>query len=141
MIAFAYGLLVVICSWFGFNSIAVLHTHLFEFTFEFAYIPIVKDNKLRSWVTCQPGVMKQNLVDLTDLFVALIISNQPVAGCIIVSASRECVLAGVLIVNGSTRSTHTITQGYSVRFCCFRQEKLVLLMVLLYHFTKLLIET
>jgi hypothetical protein len=32
--------------------------------------------------------------------VALTISNQPVAGSIIVSASRECVLVGVLIVNG-----------------------------------------
>jgi hypothetical protein len=39
-------------------------------------------------------------MDVADLFVALIISNQPVAGSIIVSASRECVLAGVLIVNG-----------------------------------------
>jgi hypothetical protein len=34
-------------------------THLFELTFEFA--PIVRDNKLRSRVTCQPGVMKQIL--------------------------------------------------------------------------------
>jgi hypothetical protein len=54
-------------------------------------------------------------MDIADLFVALKISNQPVliAGSIIVSASRECVLAGVLIVNGSgpTRSTQTMTQG------------------------------
>jgi hypothetical protein len=35
---------------------------------------------------------------LTDL--ALTISNQPVAGSITVSASRECVLAVVLVVNG-----------------------------------------
>jgi hypothetical protein len=41
-------------------------------------------------------------MDVAELFVALAISNQPVAGSIIVSASRkiECVLAGVLIVNG-----------------------------------------
>jgi hypothetical protein len=39
-------------------------------------------------------------MDVADLFVASIISNQPVAGSIIVSASREYVLAGVLIVNG-----------------------------------------
>jgi hypothetical protein len=57
MIAFACGLMVVICSWFGFNAIIV--TNLRELTFEFA--PIVKDNKLRSWVTCQPDVMKQIL--------------------------------------------------------------------------------
>jgi hypothetical protein len=38
--------------------------------------------------------------DVADLFVALTISNQPVAGSIIVIASRDCVLAGVLIVNG-----------------------------------------
>jgi hypothetical protein len=39
-------------------------------------------------------------MDVADLFVASKISNQPVAGSITVSASRECVLAGVLIVNG-----------------------------------------
>jgi hypothetical protein len=61
MIAFSHGWCVVTCSCFGFNAIIVLHTHLFELTFEFAYIPIIKDNKLRSRVTCQPGVMKQIL--------------------------------------------------------------------------------
>jgi hypothetical protein len=59
MIAFSCGLWVVTCSWFGFNAIIV--THLFELTFEFAHTSIVKDNKLRSRVTCQPGVMKQIL--------------------------------------------------------------------------------
>jgi hypothetical protein len=59
MIAFACVMLVVICSWFGFNAIIV--THLFELTFEFAHVPIVKDNKLRLRVTCQPAVMKQIL--------------------------------------------------------------------------------
>jgi hypothetical protein len=61
MIAFACAWMVVICSWFGLNAIIVLHTHLFELTFEFSSFPIVKDNKLRSRVTCQPGVMKQIL--------------------------------------------------------------------------------
>jgi hypothetical protein len=61
MIAFACGCFVVTCSWFGFNAIIVLHTHLFEVTFEFAPTPIVKDNKLRLRVTCQPGVMEQIL--------------------------------------------------------------------------------
>jgi hypothetical protein len=61
MIAFAYGLMVVTYSWFGFNAIIVLHTHLFELTFEFANIPILNDNKLRSRVMCQPGVIKQIL--------------------------------------------------------------------------------
>jgi hypothetical protein len=50
-------------------------------------------------------------MDVADLFVALTILNQPVAVSIIVSVSRECVLAGVLIVNGPTRSTHTMNQG------------------------------
>jgi hypothetical protein len=50
-------------------------------------------------------------MDVADLFVALTISKQPVAGSIIVSARKECILAGVLIVNGPTRSTHTMTQG------------------------------
>jgi hypothetical protein len=39
-------------------------------------------------------------MDVADLFVASTISNQPVAGSIIVIASRECILAVVLIVNG-----------------------------------------
>jgi hypothetical protein len=61
MIAFACVMSVVTCSWFGFNAIIVRSTHLFELTFDFAHIPIVKDNKLRLRVTCQPGVMKQIL--------------------------------------------------------------------------------
>jgi hypothetical protein len=32
------------------------------------------------------------------------------------SASKECVLAGINIVHGPTRSTQTMTQGCSVRF-------------------------
>jgi hypothetical protein len=39
-------------------------------------------------------------MDVADLFVALTISNQQEVGSIIVSANREYVLAGVLIVNG-----------------------------------------
>jgi hypothetical protein len=107
MISFACGWYVVTFSWFGFDAIIVLHTHLFELTFEVA--PIVKGNKLRLRVTCLSGVMKKSWMDVADLFVALTISNQPVSGSIIVSASRECVLAGVLIVNGPTRSTKTMT--------------------------------
>jgi hypothetical protein len=89
---------VVTCSWFDFNVLIV--THLLELTFEFA--PIVKDNRLKSHVTCQIGVMKNSWMDVADLFVALTISNQPVliAGSIIVIGIREYVLPGVLIING-----------------------------------------
>jgi hypothetical protein len=59
MIAFACAAIGVACSLYGFNTIIVLHAHLFEFKFEYACFRIVKDNKLRLWVTCQPGVMKQ----------------------------------------------------------------------------------
>jgi hypothetical protein len=59
MIAFSCGLMVVTCSWFGFSAIIV--THLFELKFEFTHNPIVKGNKLKSRLTCQPGVMKQIL--------------------------------------------------------------------------------
>jgi hypothetical protein len=127
MVAFAYRCCVVTCIWFGFNSIIVFHTHLYELMFEFADTPIVKDNKLRSRVTCQPGVM-----DVADLFVASTISNQPVliAGSIIVSSSREYIFACFLIVNGPTISTLTMTQGsdsailggsspYFLRVCLF----------------------
>jgi hypothetical protein len=61
MIEFACVVLVVTYICFGFNAMIVLHTHLFELMFGFAHTPIVKDNKLRSRVTCQPGVMKQIL--------------------------------------------------------------------------------
>jgi hypothetical protein len=44
MIAFACGLMVVTCSLLGLNAIFVLHTHLFELTFEFASSTIVKHN-------------------------------------------------------------------------------------------------
>jgi hypothetical protein len=52
----------------------------------------------------------------------LTILNQPVliSGSIVVSTSRERVLDSALIVNEPTRSTQTINQGYSVRFCCLR---------------------
>jgi hypothetical protein len=106
---------VVTCSWFGFNAMIV--THLFELTIEFSHTPIVKDNKLRLQVTFQPGVMKKSWMDVAALLVASTISNQPVARSIIVSASKEYVLAGVPIVNVPTISTYTMTQGYSVRFC------------------------
>jgi hypothetical protein len=45
--------------------------------------------------------MKKSWMDNAELFVTLKISNQPqpVAGSIIVSASRECVLVGAFIVN------------------------------------------
>jgi hypothetical protein len=61
MIAFVCVVFVVTGGWFGFNAIIILHTHLFELTFEFDPIVKDKDNKLRLWVTCQPGVMKQIL--------------------------------------------------------------------------------
>jgi hypothetical protein len=57
MNAFACVMLVVTFGWFGFDAIIIQVTHFFELKFEFA--PIVKDNKLRSRVMSQPGVMKQ----------------------------------------------------------------------------------
>jgi hypothetical protein len=50
---------------------------------------------------CQPGVMNKSWMDIADLFVASTISNQPVAGYIIVCSRRERVLVGngALIVN------------------------------------------
>jgi hypothetical protein len=68
-------------------------------------------------------------MDVADLFVALAISNQPVVvtGYIVVSASRECFLVGVLTVNEPARSTQTMTQEYSVRFCYFGWEQTIFL--------------
>jgi hypothetical protein len=48
---------------------------------------------------------------VADLLVASTISNQPVAGSIIVRASKECVLDGVFTVKGPTKSTQPMTQG------------------------------
>jgi hypothetical protein len=70
------GLLVVTCSWFGFNAIIVLYTHLLELTFEFTCISIVKDNELRLWV-----LWNKSWMNVADLFVFLTISNQPVLHC------------------------------------------------------------
>jgi hypothetical protein len=53
--------MVVGLSWIGFDAIIV--TRLFELTLELADTSIVKDNKLRSRIMCQPltGVMKRIL--------------------------------------------------------------------------------
>jgi hypothetical protein len=61
MIAFACGLLVVNFSWFTFNAIVVLQTHLLKLTFEFTPVLIVKDNKIEVVGNVQLGVMKQIL--------------------------------------------------------------------------------
>jgi hypothetical protein len=58
-------------------------------------------------------------MDAADLSVALTISIQPLFDCWIYNYEfnqkrRKFVLAGVLIVNGPTRSTQTMTQGYTV---------------------------
>jgi hypothetical protein len=100
MIEFACGLMVTTCSWFGFNAIIV--THLFEHTFEFA--PIFKDNKLMSRVgnvsircyETNPGSMLLIYLWLRQSQTNLCL----IAGSIIASENRDCVLAGVLIVKG-----------------------------------------
>jgi hypothetical protein len=78
MTAFACGWFVVTCSLFGFNAIIVIH--LFELMFEFATIPLVKEYKMRSRVTCQPGVIKQILDGCCWLICGLNIF-EPTCGC------------------------------------------------------------
>jgi hypothetical protein len=62
---FVYSLNDCICFWvvtfscFSFNAIIVIH--LLELTFEFSHTPSFNDNKFRSRVTWQPGVIKQIL--------------------------------------------------------------------------------
>jgi hypothetical protein len=95
MIAFACGVMVVTCIWFGFNVIIVLDAHLVEVMFEFSLNPVVNDNKLRSQVTCQSDSMKQSLDGclLTYLWLQQFQTILCfVAGSIIMSTSRECVL-------------------------------------------------
>jgi hypothetical protein len=60
---------------------------------------------------CQPVIMKQIRMDIAALFVALTISNQPVADfwiyhCECKQRIRECIMDGVLIVNEPIRYTH-----------------------------------
>jgi hypothetical protein len=101
--------MVVIFSWFGFTAI-ILISHiclksrlnsapLFKTKIE------VAGNVPTRFYERNPGWM---LLTYLWLFT---ISNQSVliAGSIILSASREYALAGVLIVNGPTRSTKTMT--------------------------------
>jgi hypothetical protein len=88
---------------------------------------IVKDNKLRSRVMCQSGIMKlwnKSWMDVAGLFVASTISNKPVLcwwiyHCEYKQEHRECALDGVHIVNGPTRSIQIMIQGYSFIFCYF----------------------
>jgi hypothetical protein len=58
-------------------------------------------------------------MDVVDLFVILIISNQPVAGSIIVNARRECVLAVDIIVNGPSRYKQTMNQEIHCQIVLF----------------------
>jgi hypothetical protein len=109
MIAFACGWYVVTCSWFGFNAIVV--THLFKLTFEVA--PTVKDNKLKSRVMCQLGVLKQ-ILDGCCWLICGFNNFKPASGWIYHCECKQridSVLAGVLIVNGPTRYTQNILQG------------------------------
>jgi hypothetical protein len=124
MIGIACEKYVVTCTWFNFNAIIVKYRLLFELTFEFSLIHIIKNDRLRSRVTCryQPGVRKQipngccwHISGFNDF-------NLPLAWSIIVSARRECVLAGVLIVNGNH------DQG---RFCYFGWERPIFLACML----------
>jgi hypothetical protein len=140
MIAFACEWKVVTCSWFGFNAIIVLDTHLFELTFESAILPFSKTINWGCGWRANQVLWNKSWMDVSDLFVASTISNQPVAGSIIVSASkahRVCFgwLAGILIVNGPTRSTQTMTQESKVRFCYFGWEQPIFLTLLLCHLT------
>jgi hypothetical protein len=72
------------------------------------------------------GVMRvmKSWMDVSDLFMALTISNQPVAGSFNVSASRKLfdILDVVLFVDGPTRPKQTITWEYNVRFFYFGWE-------------------
>jgi hypothetical protein len=111
MIAFACGWYVVTCSWFGFNSIIVIH--LFELTFELAWCPIVKDNKLRSRVTCQPGVMKQ-ILDGCCWLICGFDNFKPASGWIYHCECKQRLCFGWCPYckwMGPTRSTQTMTQG------------------------------
>jgi hypothetical protein len=101
MIAFACGWFVVPSILFGLNAMIVLHTHLFELTFGLAHTPIVKDNKLRSRLTCQPRIMKQILDGCCWLICGFDIFK-PTSGWIYhcECMQRVRVLAGVLNVNG-----------------------------------------
>jgi hypothetical protein len=54
---------------------------------------------------------KRSWIEAANLLLALTILNHPVAGSIVMSARRECVMSGVFIFKGPTRSTQTVTPG------------------------------
>ena len=64
---------------------------------------------------------------VTNLLVGLKISNQPVAGSIIVCASREYDLDGVLIVKGSAIRTWKDSRD---RFWYYREQQAILLAII-----------
>jgi hypothetical protein len=70
---------------------------------------------------------EKSWMDVTDLFVASTISNQHVMyfwvyNCDCKQGSIECILHGVIIINGLTKSTQIMIQGSYVRFCYFGWE-------------------
>jgi hypothetical protein len=74
-------------------------THFCELPiFEFSLYSTFKDNELRLWGQCTNQMLgNKSWVDVVDLFVPLTISNHPVAGSIIVMASRESILLVFLL--------------------------------------------
>jgi hypothetical protein len=129
MIAFACGWYVVTCSWFGFNAIII--THLLELTFKYAYFPNVKENELRSRVTCQPGVMKQ-ILDGCYCLICGFDNFKPTSAWIFHCDCKKRVFIGCCPYckwSGPTRSTQTMSQGSNVRFCYFGWEQPIFLAI------------
>jgi hypothetical protein len=80
-------------------------------------------------------------IDDADLFVDLMISNQHVLyfwiyHCEWKQSGRVCALCDVFIINGPTRSTQIIKQGFNVRFCCFGFDQAKFLTCMLLQFLK-----
>jgi hypothetical protein len=129
MIAFACVYIVVTCSWFGLNAIIVLFKNLFELTFESAYTPIIKYNKLRSRVTCQPGVMKQ-ILDGCCWLICGFDNFKPAIGWIYHCDCKQRVCFGWCPYckwNVPTRSTQTLC----VRLCYFGWDQSIFLTIIL----------
>jgi hypothetical protein len=116
---FVYSLNNCICLWtlccnlwlVCMTTIIILQKYVLELTFEFSHITIWKKIEVTGNVPTRcyetnPGWMLLTYLQLQQFQTSMCFTT----GSIILSIRREFILDGVLIVNGPTRSKHTMTQ-------------------------------
>ena len=103
-------------SWFGNDTVII--AHLLKLTLEVA--PIVKDNKLRTRILRQPGIMKQ-ILDGSGQFISGFNNLKPSCGWIYHSECQQKVFLEWCLYSEGTHQINT-NHDPGVRFCFFGRQ-------------------